>query len=64
MTTGILVTMISAGVITAVGEEVCTVMNKPEIAKWIKVGGVTLTAGLGIGLVIDLLNKVKSAFGG
>lgn len=62
--TGILITMVSAGVITAVGEEVCTVLGKPEIAKWIKVGGVSLTAGLGIGLVIKLVNQTKEAFAG
>lgn len=62
--TGILVTMVSAGVITAVGEEVCNAMGKGDIAKWIKVGGVSLTAGLGIGLVIKLINQTKAAFAG
>lgn len=62
--TGVLVTMVSAGVITAVGEEVCTILGKPEIGKWIKVGGVSLTAGLGIGLVVQLVNKTTSAFAG
>lgn len=40
--TGILITMVSAGVITAVGEEVCNSLGKGDIAKWIKVGGVSL----------------------
>lgn len=61
--TGILITMISAGVITAVGEEVCSALGKPDIGKWIKVGGVSLTAGLGVGLVITLVNQVTEAFG-
>ena len=60
--TSILITMVSAGVITAVGEEICIAMNKMEMAKWIKVGGVTLVAGLAVGLVIELIDKVKVTF--
>lgn len=60
--TGILITMVSAGVITAIGEEVCNAMGKGDIARWIKVGGVSLTAGLGVGLVIKLVNQVTQAF--
>jgi hypothetical protein len=55
--------MVSAGVITAVGEEITLSLGKGDIAKWIKVGGVSLCAGLGLGLVIKLINQVKSAFG-
>lgn len=62
--TSILITMVSAGVITAVGEEVCIAMNKGDIAKWIKVGGVSLTAGLAVGLVVTLISQVKDTFGG
>jgi len=58
----ILITMVSAGVITAVGEEVCNSMGKGDIARWIKVGGVSLTAGLGVGLIIKLITQVTSAF--
>lgn len=61
--TGILITMVSAGVITAVGEEITNAMGKGDISKYIKLGGVTLVAGLSIGLVIKLINQVKSAFG-
>lgn len=61
--TSILITMVSAGVITAVGEEITLSLGKGDIAKWIKVGGVSLCAGLGLGLVIKLINQVKSAFG-
>jgi Na+-driven multidrug efflux pump len=59
----ILITMVGAGVITAVGEEVTNAMGKGDIARWIKVGGVSLVAGLGIGLVIKLITQVKTAFG-
>ena len=61
--TGILITMVSAGVITAVGEEILNAMGKGDIAKWIRVGGVSLTAGLGLGLVVKLINQTRAAFG-
>lgn len=60
--TNILITMISSGVITAIGDEVCSSLGRGDIAKWVRVGGISLTAGLGIGLVIKLVNQVKSAF--
>lgn len=60
--TSILITMVSAGVITAVGEEICASMGKTDIAKWIRVGGVSLTAGLGVGLIIKLVRQVTEAF--
>lgn len=61
--TGILMSMVSAGIITAVGEEVLNAMGRTDQAKWVRVGGASLTAGLGVGLVIKLVNQVKSAFG-
>lgn len=61
--TGILITMVSAGVITCVGEEITNSLGKGDIAKWIKVGGVSLVAGLGLGLVVKLIQQAKSAFG-
>lgn len=61
--TGILITMVSAGVCTAIGEEITNAMGKGDIARWIKVGGVSLVAGLSVGLVIKLIGQVKSAFG-
>lgn len=61
--TGILISMITSGVVTAVGEEICIALGKGELAKWVKAGGVSLTTGLGIGLVVKLINQVRSAFG-
>lgn len=61
---GIIISMVSVGVATAVGEEVLSAMGKVSEAKWVRVGGTTATAGLGLGLVVKLIGQVKSAFGG
>lgn len=60
--TSIIVTMIGIGVCTAVGEEVCNAMGKGDIARWLKVGGVSLAALLALGIVISLINQTQQAF--
>jgi hypothetical protein len=61
--TGILISMVSAGVVCAVGEEILVNLGKGEMAKWVRVGGGSLVAGLGVGLVIKLIGTVKKSFG-
>jgi hypothetical protein len=62
--TSLLIGMVSAGVVTAVGEKVCNSLGQTEIATYVKVGGVSLTGSIAIGAVIKLISQVKSAFGG
>jgi hypothetical protein len=62
--TGILIGMLSAGIITAVGEDILNSIGHSEHAKWLKVGGVSLTASLGLGLIVKLISQTKKAFGG
>lgn len=60
----VLITMVSAGMITAVSEEICNAMGKGDIARWIKVGGISLCISLALGLAIKAINQAKMAFGG
>lgn len=62
--TGILISMLSCAVVTAVSEEICGAIGRLEYAKWIKAGGISLTAGLGLGCVIKLIGQTRKAFGG
>jgi Na+-driven multidrug efflux pump len=62
--TALLISMVSAGVVTAVGEKVCNSLGQNDIANYIRVGGVSLTGAVAIGAVVSLIGKVKSAFGG
>lgn len=63
MNTGLLLTMVSCGVITAVGTKVCGILGETDIAQYVKVGGVSLTGIIAIGIVIQLISTVKKLFG-
>lgn len=62
--TGLLIGMVSAGVVTAVGEKICNSLGQNDIANYIRVGGVSLCGATAIGAVVQLIGKVKGAFGG
>lgn len=61
--TGILIGMVSTGIVTAVGSEVLDSLQYSNMAKWVRVGGSSAVAGLGLGCVIKLITTVKKTFG-
>ena len=60
---GKILTMVGIGVATAVGEEIANGMQKPNVAKWIALGGGTGTALMSLGLVVEVIDTVASCFG-
>lgn len=60
--TQILLTMIGVGICTAIGEEVCNAMGKGDIARWLKVGGVSLAALMSLNIVLKLITQTKQVF--
>jgi hypothetical protein len=61
--TGILISMCTCGIITGVTEEILGSMGKTTEAKWIKVGGVSLTVSLGLGLVFKTISQLRKGLG-
>lgn len=59
MNTGLIISMISCGVATAIGKKVCESLGENSIAQYISVGGTSLTGVIAIGVIINLLNKLK-----
>jgi hypothetical protein len=52
--------MVSCGVATAIGKKVCESLGESGIAQYIGVGGTSLTGVMAIGVVIQLIGKLKS----
>lgn len=61
---GTIIAIGSVAITTAVTEKICFAFNRPDMAEWTKVAGMSLSGGLAVSLAISLLNQVKEAFGG
>lgn len=62
MNTGLVIGMISCGVLTAVGRKVTESLGESLIASYIAVCGTSLTAIAAIGVVVNLLTTLKKMF--
>jgi hypothetical protein len=60
MNTSLIIGMVSCGVATAIGKKICEALGENSIAQYIGVGGTSLTGVMAIGVVINLINKLKS----
>lgn len=60
MSTGLIIGMVACGVATAVGKKICEALGESSIAQYIGVGGTSLTGAMAIGVVINLITKLKS----
>jgi hypothetical protein len=60
MSTGLIIGMVATGVCTAIGKKICEALGESGIAQYIGVGGTSLTGVMAIGVVIQLINKLKS----
>lgn len=61
--TGMLIGMVTAGVVTAFGEKICNVIGQPDFAQYTKVTGISLAGATALGAVITLIGKLKSFAG-
>ena len=59
---GTLIAMTGIGVATAVAEEILVSLQKTNLAKWVKVGGVTGTALVGVSIISSLGKRALDIF--